>query len=261
LPPTPTFTPLPPTLTPTPGSGSGYALEFDGTSDFVELHETTNMMGAGWEDTKTVSLWVKPIGPGEDCRYNDVAFCDTIFGDRPKWWGITRGVLDGYDRIWIWNAAGSASYLIDRIGVEYTPDEWVHIALVHSEGVLSVYKNGVEVGSTLSGTTQQPNTGAYPVLHLGGVINNVRADTTFRGVIDEVKIWNLARTETEIGNGMYQILTGAEDGLSAYYRMSDGSGLILTDDSINPWDGTLFDGARGVPPDGGPAQWVTPGPF
>ena len=258
---TPTSTTVPPTPTPTPAVGSGYALEFDGNSDFVELHQTAYMMNAGWETTKTVSLWVKPIGLGEDCLYNDVAFCDTIFGDRPKWWGITRGVLDGFDRIWIWNAAGSTTYLIDRIGVEYTPDEWVHIALVHYDGVLIVYKNGVEVGNTLSGATQQPNTGAFPRLHLGGIINNTRANTTFRGIIDEVQIWSLAQSESQVAAGMYQILSGSEVGLSAYYRMSNGSGAILNDDSINAWNGVLIDGARGVPPDGGTPQWVSPGPF
>jgi hypothetical protein len=260
LPPTATATPLP-TSTPTPIPGSGYALEFDGNSDFVELAQTFYIMGTDWENTKTISLWVKPIGTGEACLYNDVAFCDTIFGDRPKWWGITRGVLDGVDKIWIWNAAGTASYLIDRIGIDYTPDEWVHIALVHSDGILRVYKNGVEVGSTLSGTTQQPNTGALPVLHIGGIINNSRADTTFRGVIDEVQIWNIARTPAQIADDMIQILSGSETGLKAYYRMSDGSGLTLTDDSIYAWTGTLVDGARGVPPDGNPPQWVLPGPF
>lgn len=218
-------------------------------------------MGEGWESTKTVSLWVKPIGLGEDCLYNDVAFCDTIFGDRPKWWGITRGVLDGFDRIWVWNAAGSATYSIDRIGVEYTPDEWVHIALVHSNGELTVYKNGVEVGNTLSGATQQPNTGAFPKLHLGGIINNSRANTTFRGIIDEVQIWSFAQSESQIAAGMYQILSGSETGLSAYYRMSNGSGVILNDDSVNAWNGVLIDGARGVPPDGSTPQWVFPGPF
>lgn len=256
----PTETPLP-TFTPTPVSGSGYALEFDGTSDFVKLVETAYILGPGWEDTKTISLWVKPLGVGEDCNYNNVAFCDTIFGDRPKWWGINRGVIDGLDRIWIWNFDGSSNSIIDRISIEYTPDEWVHISLVHSNGILRVYKNGMEVGSIFSGTTEQPYTGGLPILHLGGIIVNSNANSTFRGVIDEVQIWNTARTASQITADMYQILSGSETGLKAYYRMSDGSGLILSDDSIYDWDGTLFDGGSDVPPDGYPPQWISPGPF
>ena len=260
----PTNTPPPtqtPTLTPTPVTGSGFALEFDGNNDYVELHQTAYMMDEGWESTKTISLWVKPIGLGEDCRYNDVAFCDTILGDRPKWFGITRGVLDGFDRIWVWNADGSSNYLIDRVGIEYTPDEWVHIAFVHNNGLLHVYKNGIEVSNTLSGPTQQPNTGGLPKLQIGAVINNPNSNTSFRGQIDEVQIWSAALSATEISAYMYQVLNGSEVGLSAYYSMSDGNGLVLTDNSINSWNGTLHDGTRSVPADDSPPEWVTPGPF
>ena len=80
----------------------------------------------------------------------------------------------------------------------------------------------------------------------------------FHGVIDEVHIWNIARTSAQIADDMIQILSGLETGLVAYYRISDGSGLTLTDDSIYAWTGTLVDGARGVPPDGNPPQWVSP---
>jgi hypothetical protein len=55
---------------------------------------------------------------------------------------------------------------------------------------------------------------------------------------------------------MFQPLSGTESGLAAYYQMSDGAGTTLTDDSNNNWQGTLFDGARGVPPDGQPPLWV-----
>jgi len=267
VPPTPTSTQLPPTPTqipPTPTQvtgGTDFALSFDGNNDFVELAETAYIMDSGWEGRKTISLWVRPNGSGTECAYNDVANCDSIFGDRPRWWGITRGIRDGVDRIWIWNADASSNSFIDMIGIEYTPDEWVHIAFVHENGVIIAYKNGVVVGSMLSGNTLQPYTGGLPVLNIGGVINSTSANVTFDGEIDEVKIWSVARTEAQIQDGMYQILTGSEPGLSAYYRMSNGSGLILTDDSINSWNGTLYDGARGVPPDGSPPQWVTPGPF
>jgi hypothetical protein len=257
VPPTATATPLP-TFTPTPGTGSGYALEFDGTTDFVKLVETSYIMGPGWEDTKTVSLWVKPLGAGDECLYNSQAFCDTIFGDRPKWWGITRGTINGDDRIWVWNFDGSST---QSIGVEYTPGEWVHISLVHSDGILRVYKNGVETGSKPSGTTEQPYTGGLPILHLGGIIINASRNSAFHGVIDEVQLWNIARTPSQITDDMYQILSGSETGLRAYYRMSNGSGLILSDDSVYNWDGTLHDGNGNVPPDGNPPQWVTPGPF
>ena len=260
--PTPTAPPPTPTPEPTqPPTGSGFALQFDGNNDFVELHQTAFMFASGWESTKSVSMWVRPMGAGQPCPNQDVVACDSILGDRPRWWGITRGVRAGQDRIWIWNADFSQFSFIDYIGIEYTPDEWVHIALVHGNGLIRVYKNGLEVGQMFSGSTVQPNTGGLPVLHLGGVIMNSSVNATFEGQIDEVKLWNYARSESEIAQGMYEILTGSEPGLAAYYRMSSGAGVILLDDSVNSWNGLLLDGAQGVPPDGQYPLWITPGPF
>lgn len=262
--PTPTNTALPPTSTatntPTPTrAAGGYALEFDGSNDFVGLNKTALMMAPGWENTKTVSLWVRPTGSAQACDHNDVGSCDAIFGDRPRWWGISRGLIYGVDRLWVFNVDNSPGSFMDTIAVTYTPGEWMHIALVHSGGIMRVYKNGIEVGAVASGTTIQPYTGAYPVLHLGGIINNTSTNWTFAGQIDEVQIWNIARSASEILQDMSQPLTGAESGLAAYYRMSNGSGTILTDDSIYSWDGVLYDGARGVPPDGSPPKWISPG--
>lgn len=252
---TPTQTPPPPSPTPSPPPpGDGYALQFDGNNDFVELHATANMLAAGWEDTKTVSMWVKPTG-GSTCTGPTPAHCDAIFGDRARWWGISRGIINGQDRIWFWNYDGN----YDQIGVAYALDTWVHLALVHHDGLMRAIINGVEVASIPSGSTLQPNTGAQPVLHIGGIINTSTRNWTFAGQIDEVRLWNVARNAAEISASMNQPLNGNEPGLAAYYRMSDGSGLLLSDDSGSGWHGTLFDGARGVPPDGQPPLWVSPG--
>jgi hypothetical protein len=217
------------------------------------------MMGEGWESTKTVSLWVLPTGPEPTCAHNNVAMCDNIFGDRSRWWGITRGVIAGQDRIWIFNTDGSFLSFADQIGIPYTPGEWTHIALVHSDGQMRVYKNGEEVGLLSTGVTIQPNLGAQPVLHLGGIINNGSRNWTFEGQIDGVKVWNIALSPSQVQQDMNQVLNGDEPGLVAYYRMSNGSGMLLSDDSVHSWDGTLSDGGNGVPPNGSPPQWVPPG--
>ena len=256
---TPTETPIPPTSTPTlPPGSAGYALQFDGSNDFVHLAETAYIFGPGWENTKTVEFWIRPEGPAPTCLYANPAWCDAVFGDRPRWWGVSRGVINGIDNIYIWNYDGTG---MDSIAMEYTPDEWVHIALVHSDGVLRAFKNGVEYGSRASGPTQQPSTGALPVLQLGGVINNAARNWTFQGQIDEVRLWNVARSTSDLAAFRTQELTGAEAGLVAYYKMSDGSGLSLTDDSLNAWDGTLLDGGGRVPADGQYPLWVVSGAF
>jgi len=250
----------PPTFTPTPSAtspsgGGGYALDFDGTTDFVEFPSTHTIFGDGWEETKTVSLWVKPdtqVGP---CDVDTIPWCNVIFGDRPRWWGIAIGEVNGMDRIWVWNYDGSSGSPVDMIPIEYTPGEWVHVALVHGDGMLRAYKNGVEVGALLSGATQQPTTGE-PVLDLGGVIVSSDRVLTFDGQIDELRLWSIARTESQVSMDMNAPLSTLDPALVAYYQMSDGSGTVLSDDSLNGHSGTLYDGARGLPGNGSPAMWV-----
>jgi hypothetical protein len=237
------------------GADPGLALRFDGSSDYVTLAKTANLFGTGWETTKTVSLWVKPTG-APYCNAPSPANCDAIVGDRPRWWGISRGVLGGLDRIWVWNYDGA----YQSIAIAYTAGEWAHIALVHGGGTLSAYKNGVLIGSMPSGATRQPTTGALPTLQLGGVINNANRNWTFEGEMDEVQLWNVQRTAEQVGQDMTAPLSGAELGLAAYYRMSNGSGTELTDDSGHGWSGTLWDGGVGVPADG-PILWVPSGAF
>ncbi len=241
--------------------GAGWALQFDGTTDQVVFSTTIGMLGSGWESTKTVSLWIKPTGSAP-CQFSEIPGCDHIFGDRPRWWGISIGDISGgsdplQNRIWVWNFDGSPGSNLDVIGVDYALGEWVNITMVHEAGEMRAYRNGVEVGSVLSGATDQPATGARPVLYMGGIIVNETKNWTYKGEIDEVRLWNRALTETEINENLYLPLAGNEPGLTAYYQMSDGPGSsILMDDSLNNWQGVLLDGGLGVPGDGLLPQWV-----
>jgi len=214
------------------------------------------MGGTSWQDTMSFSLWVKPVGSGS-CDYNSAAHCDSILGDRPRWWGVSHGTLDGLDRLWVWNYDGN----YDKIGIPYTSGQWIHIAVVHSGGTLSAYKNGVLVDSVSSGTTMQPNTGASPRIQAGGVINNINRNWSFHGEIDELRLYATELTQTEIQATMFSELTGTETGLRAYYKMSDGAGTLVTDDSINDFNIYLFDGGGIVPANGSYPLWVTSGAF
>ena len=264
---TPTNTTIPPTTTATftptstsaqtPSNNAGFALSFDGVNDYgVVGLSSTIMGGTSWQDTMSFSLWVKPVGSGS-CDYNSAAHCDSILGDRPRWWGVSHGTLDGLDRLWVWNYDGN----YDKIGIPYTSGQWIHIAVVHSGGTLSAYKNGVLVDSVSSGTTMQPNTGASPRIQAGGVINNINRNWSFHGEIDELRLYATELTQTEIQATMFSELTGTETGLRAYYKMSDGAGTLVTDDSINDFNIYLFDGGGIVPANGSYPLWVTSGAF
>ena len=233
-------------------SSAGYALLFDGADDQAVLGQTGPLMGGtGWQTSKTVELWVKPTGA--PITGPSPAELDVVFGDRPRWWGISRGIAQGQDRIWVWNYDGN----FDMIGIPYSAGEWAHIALVHSGGMLRAYKNGALVGSVSSGATIQPSTGAQPTLYFGGMIISAARNFTLSGEFDELRVWNTGLDAGTLATWMGQELSAAHPAMAnlrAYYRMSNGAGSVVSDDSGHGFTGALLGGM-------GNANWVLSSAF
>ena len=72
-----------------------------------------------------------------------------------------------------------------------------------------------------------------------GDYTNTFEGEEFKGKIDEVKIWNIARTSAQIKDNIYTICTGSETGLVGYWRFDEASGTTLKDYSVNANDGVL----------------------
>lgn len=233
---------------------AGYALSFDGDNNYVRFTNTATILGPTWTTSKSVLLWTLPEGTATVPQRNDPAWCDALFSDRPRWWGASRCPLNGLDRMWFYNFDASG---YDLIGVPYTPGQWAHFALVHDNGLMSVYKNGVLQGSVPSGATVQPNTGALPVLHLGGVSTSSSRVWMYEGDIDEFSLWKVGLSQSAIQAWMNRELSTSHpnwSSVAAYYKMSDGAGTTLTDDSGHGFDGQLLGGM-------GNANWVGSGAF
>jgi len=73
----------------------------------------------------------------------------------------------------------------------------------------------------------------------------------WNGLIDEIRIWNHARTQADLQQWMYKPLSGSEDGLLAYYRLDNELGPtadFAIDSSGNSYDAQLI-GRLGRKPD------------
>ena len=79
-----------------------------------------------------------------------------------------------------------------------------------------------------------------PVVIGAGYVNN------YDGQIDELRVWNTARTQSNIQNNKDTCLMGIEIGLVGYWKMEDGSGTTLTDYSNSSNNGTLTNGPTWV---------------
>jgi len=74
-------------------------------------------------------------------------------------------------------------------------------------------------------------------LTIGGDLN---FSEYWPGKIDEVRIWNVARSPAEIQTYFDRSLHGSESGLVAYWRFDEGNGNIATDFTGNGHTGTLI---------------------
>ncbi|MCP4102942.1 MAG: LamG domain-containing protein [Lentisphaerae bacterium] len=62
------------------------------------------------------------------------------------------------------------------------------------------------------------------------------------GSIDEVRVWNIARTQEEIQASMNSTLAGNETGLAGYWQFNEGTGIDTVDLTGNADIGVLVSG-------------------
>ena len=119
---------------------------------------------------------------------------------------------------------------------------WNHIACVSNGTANEVYINGAFV-------TSLPNNREMYLPTSGTVkMGNKGTETQFYGgALDEVRLWNVARTPAQIAaNKTTELAAGDRTGLVAYYQFNQGTAggsntsiTTLTDSSVNNNPGTL----------------------
>ena len=122
--------------------------------------------------------------------------------------------------------------------------KWFHIAAVQDleMNTVRLYVNGVEEDEkTLRGSavvTDNP-------IRIGTRINDITAGSPWYvvdGNIDEIRIWNTARTEDQIKAAMKTKLSGSESGLVAYWNFDEGNGTSAADKSGHLHTATFVNG-------------------
>jgi hypothetical protein len=123
-------------------------------------------------------------------------------------------------------------------------DTWYHIAVTKEGTTVKFYVNGVQIGGTQNGSFSEIYNGSAPV-EIGQFTELAHEGNSFDGQIDNVRIWNVARTPEEIADNMNAELTGNESGLVAYWKF-DGltSAGDVKDATANNNDLTINNGAQ-----------------
>lgn len=271
--------------------GSQHALQFFGTGtgqqDRVRIPIDDNTPGPDasapcdvGDGGFTVEFWLRgtladnsAASLGGDVETSDFSWINgNIVVDRDIWgaseadWGISlrggfvtfgtgRGDPPGQD---------ADNTIEGDVGV--LDGTWHHVAVTRDAtiGIKRIYVDGVLDFASSAGASQDdisypnggdpaPNTPWGPYIVLAAEKHDAGSSfPSFAGFLDEVRVWNVARSAAQIASDRALILPAGTPGLVGDYRFEEGSGTSLADSSsAGSPTGELI---AGVPGNG---QWVS----
>ncbi|MBL4705146.1 MAG: T9SS type A sorting domain-containing protein, partial [Flavobacteriales bacterium] len=134
-----------------------------------------------------------------------------------------------------------------------------HVAISRKVDTISFYVDGLLIGTKGIWNTN-PTVATSSDLLLG---KDTPTNNTFNGIISEIRIWEIARTQVEIANNMNTNISASAPGLVGYWKLNDGFGQTAIDqtgnangqlgnnngvDSIDPeWSGNCCVSPIGIP--------------
>lgn len=206
-------------------SASASALTLDGTSSHVVIQDDPAL---DVTDTFTIEMWVKADGAGTLVSKDGSGGHDTTGAYNLELTDSGGGL---FGLTYETNNRENSLSVADVV----TAGEWHHVAVSFDHGAVSLYVDGTEVGS-------RADTPAPYVLNTDLLIGRrgyENDERYFKGQIDDVRLWDTARHETEIQTYMNQQLMGMEAGLAGNWTFDEADGVTVVDRSANGNDGTI----------------------
>lgn len=209
---------------------AGSAVYFDGIDDRIQVSDPAALASLEMSEALTIEAWVQPRGPG--------GAGGGVIVSKEGEYALTR-LTDGTIAFSI--AGTSLGWVTVATAASAPERAWTHIALSYSSaaGAVAVYENGVNVDSIpASGAIGDVHTN-WNELWIGGRQNS-GSNEWFHGVIDEVRVWNVARSTSAIALFDDRVLsTWSRTGLKGYWRLDEVSGGLVTDTSAARSHGTM----------------------
>ncbi|MCS7048429.1 MAG: LamG domain-containing protein [Verrucomicrobiae bacterium] len=176
----------------TPDGRHGGAMQFDGVDDHIVVVDSAIL--ASIREALTIAMWVS-IAPDihfeEDASPNLLAK-GAIWAKRYADFALTLE-RDHSAVLEITDESGQTQYC--RSEIQMPTGRWVHLAATFASGVASIYING-RLDRSVNMPTRFLRTGSEP-LYLGCRYQNPQRGP-FKGLIDEVLIYNRALSEMEL---------------------------------------------------------------
>lgn len=221
--------------------GAGDALQLDGVDGYVQCLASSSLNTL---NAITLEAWIKPRGSSAQpvIEYNN----SSKFGVH-LWQFFT------FDQLMVnFVDVGGFNHGTLSSKNQFTADNWYHVSAMYDKvsGFGDLYINGRRVASRNHGSFDLST--SYD-LYFGKRIAGGRLDNVnFNGIIDEVRVWNSARTQRQIQENMLRYLSKSDSGLVGYWQFNQDHGKIVLDSGGSENHGMI---------QGNPTWLTSTGPF
>ena len=215
-------------------------LSLDGERDYVEVPDSASLDLA---QALTVEMWVQVSSlRGGDVKIflnkEDAYECgitSTTAAMPPQNFAFALSINGDFA-----SPENATGWYDGRQRLEF--GRWYHVAFIYNGELASAYVDGLLTASyTAVGSVDPRET----TLRIGARSKDLfsvhTSSVLLHGQIDEVRIWNIARTQEQIQTTMNTTLTGNEEGLVGYWNFDDGTAVDL---SLSGNDGFLHGDAQ-----------------
>jgi hypothetical protein len=202
-----------------------YALSFDGVDDYMTVPSSASLNLSNY----TIELWFAPYVTGS---------LPTLLSKGPQsntdgyWWILMSSDLSLVSYQYAYGTGHSS------VGwtVSIVEGKWYLLDITVSGESITLYVNGVSEGTkTASGKIDETG----HALFFGGYLGT---RYLYKGLIDEVRVYNRALSQAEIQRNVRNPLNPIRDGLVLFLPMVEGVGTVVRDFSGYGNNGTLYNG-------------------
>jgi hypothetical protein len=203
---------------------SDYALDFDNTSYTESVPIGLNYL----TNTRTISLRVKLDTTTFNGQARNFMFAQYAGSGQRTTYCEFRDT--GVIRIGIpTTTTGNTTVILEsNAGVYFNANQWYYISITLTGTRAELYVDNVMQTQTV--TTSLPFTRTGATFTVGNFGTYLPA-FGFTGTIQDVSVWNDARTQSELLADETRVFTGSEAGLKGHWSMDEGSGTTITDAS------------------------------
>ena len=194
-----------------------HCLRFDGIDDYLEMRNGGHFDLA---DALTVEMWIRPLSLKKGNRGLIQGTQNQLGQEGAR---LDNGWVLMFDVQHFWALQVFTDETGSGIGVwaDIEEDHWQHLAAVYDGSHVTLYHNGKKSG-------RREHTGGevsdYTKILIGTWAPRFKDGGCFHGLIDEVRIWNLSRSEEEIASTMGSKLAAGTEGLIGYWDFDSGKG-------------------------------------